>query len=77
MKKSVNILGFSIGILITKQRVPTSFRVVQICSCPQKTDKLIAGTKFSDYLGLKHYEKAKNKTLHSFKVGYSASKFKY
>ena len=25
-----------------------------------QTDKLMAGTKFSDYLGLKHYKKAKN-----------------
>ena len=25
-----------------------------------QTDKLTAGTKFSDYLGLKHYKKAKN-----------------
>ena len=24
-----------------------------------QTDKLMAGTKFSDYLGLKHYKKAK------------------
>ena len=30
----------------------------------------MAGTKFSDYLGLKHYKKAKkNKTFHSFKIG--------
>ena len=43
-----------------------------------QTDKLTAGTKTSDYLGLKHYKKAKkNKTFHSFKLGYSASKFKY
>ena len=34
-----------------------------------QTDKLMAGTKFSDYLGLNHYKKAKkNKTFHSFKV---------
>ena len=26
-----------------------------------QTDKLMAGTKFSDYLGLNHYKKAKNK----------------
>ena len=25
-----------------------------------QTEKLIAATKFSDYLGLKHYENAKN-----------------
>ena len=25
-----------------------------------QTDKLMAGTKFSNYLGLKHYKKAKN-----------------
>ena len=43
-----------------------------------QTDKLMAGTKFSDYLGLKHYEKAKKiKTFHSFKIGPAASKFKY
>ena len=34
-----------------------------------QTDKLMAGTKFSDYLGLKHYKKAKenkhaNLTVH-------------
>ena len=29
-----------------------------------QTDKLMAGTKFSDYLGLKHYKKAK-KLKHS------------
>ena len=41
-------------------------------------DKLMAATKFSDYLGLNHHKKAKkNKTSHSFKVGYLASKFKY
>jgi hypothetical protein len=43
-----------------------------------QTHKLMAGTKFSDYLGLKHYKKAKNikhKTFHSFKVGPAASKF--
>ena len=40
-----------------------------------QTKKLMAATKFSDYLGLKHYKKAK--TFHSFKLGYLASKFKY
>ena len=43
-----------------------------------QTEKLMAATKFSDYLGLNHYKKAKkNKTFHSFKVGPTASKFKY
>jgi hypothetical protein len=43
-----------------------------------QTDKLMAGTKFSDYLGPKHYKKAKkNETFHSFKIGPAASKFKY
>jgi hypothetical protein len=43
-----------------------------------QTDQLTAGTKFSDYLGLKHYKIAKKmKKIHSFKVGLSASKFKY
>ena len=28
-----------------------------------QTDKLMAGTKFSDYLGLNHYEKAKKLKL--------------
>ena len=32
-----------------------------------QTDKLMAATKFSDYLGLNHYKKAKkNKTFHSW-----------
>ena len=31
-----------------------------------RTDKLMAGTKFSDYLGVKHYKKAKNKTFQPF-----------
>ena len=36
------------------------------------------GTKFSVYLGLKHYKKAKKtKIFHSFKLGLLASKFKY
>ena len=35
-----------------------------------QTEKLMAGTKFSDYLGLKHYKNAKKiKTFQSFKVG--------
>ena len=44
-----------------------------------QTDKLMEGTKFSDYLGLKHYKKAKTnkKTFNSFKIGPEASKFKY
>ena len=29
-----------------------------------QTHKLMAATKFSDYLGLKHYKKQKNKTFH-------------
>ena len=41
-----------------------------------QTDGLTAGTKFSDYLGLKHYKKAKkNKTFHPFSFGLLASKF--
>ena len=39
-----------------------------------QTDELMAGTKFSDYLGLKHYKKAKNKTFQPFRLGLSASK---
>ena len=43
-----------------------------------QTDKLMAGTKFSDYLGLNHYKKAKKlKKNRSFRLGLSASKFKY
>ena len=34
-----------------------------------QTHKLMAATKFSDYLDLKHYKKAKNKTFPSFKIG--------
>jgi hypothetical protein len=35
-----------------------------------QTEKLMAATKFSDYLGLNHYKKAKKKkTFHSFKIG--------
>jgi hypothetical protein len=41
-----------------------------------QTEKLMAGTKFSDYLGLNHYKKSKKfETFHSFKVGQLASKF--
>ena len=35
----------------------------------------MAATKFSDYLGLKHYKKQKNKTFHASSFGLSASKF--
>ena len=28
-----------------------------------QTEKLMAGTKFSDYLGLNHYKKAKNQNI--------------
>ena len=43
-----------------------------------QTDKLMAGTKFSDYLGLNHCKKSKQiKTFHSFRLGLLASKFKY
>ena len=35
-----------------------------------QAEKLMAGTKFSDYLGLKHYKKAKKiKTFQPFRVG--------
>ena len=41
-----------------------------------QTEKLMACTKFSDYLGINHYKKSnKNKTFHPFKVGPPASKF--
>ena len=41
-----------------------------------QTHKLMAATNFFDYLGLKHYEKAKkNKTFQSFKIGPAALKF--
>ena len=41
-----------------------------------KTEKLMAASKFSDYLGIKHYKKAK-KTFQSFRVGPATSKFWY
>jgi hypothetical protein len=35
-----------------------------------QTEKLMAATNFSDYLGLRHYKKAKkNKTFQTFRVG--------
>ena len=34
-----------------------------------QTDKLMAGTKFSNYLGLKHYKKAKKHTFQPFRLG--------
>jgi hypothetical protein len=41
-----------------------------------QTEKLMAGTKISDYLGIKHYKKAKmNKTFQPFRVGQLASIF--
>ena len=41
-----------------------------------QTEKLMAGTKFSVYLGLKHYKKAKkNKTIQPFRLSLLASKF--
>ena len=43
-----------------------------------QTEKLMAASNFSDYLGIKHYKKAKkNKTFHPFSFGLSASKFQY
>ena len=39
---------------------------IGLLSC--QTDKLMVGTKFSDYLGLKHYKKDKNKTFLPSKV---------
>jgi hypothetical protein len=35
----------------------TYFRVVQICYCPLKIKKKMAGTKFFDQLDLKHNKK--------------------
>ena len=41
-----------------------------------QTEKLMADINFSDYLGLKHYKKAKkNKAFHPFSFGLLASKF--
>ena len=41
-----------------------------------QTEKLMAGTKFSDYLGLNHYKKSKKiKIFHPFRVDPRASKF--
>ena len=41
-----------------------------------QTEKLMAAINFSDYLGLKHYKKAKkNKTFHLFSFGLLTSKF--
>ena len=34
-----------------------------------QTEKLMAATKCSDYLGLKHYKKQKIKTFQPFRVG--------
>ena len=44
---------------ISSKKLGTYSRVVKNPVSSQ-TDKLMAGTKFSDYLGLKHYKKAKN-----------------
>ena len=40
-----------------------------------QTDKLMAGIKFSDYLGLKIIKKQKNEMLQTFRLGLLASKF--
>ena len=41
-----------------------------------QNEKFMAGTKFSDYLSLKHYKKAnKKKTFQPFMLGLLASKF--
>ena len=43
-----------------------------------QTEKLMAATKFFDYLGIKHYKKAKKeKIFHPFSFGLLASKFCY
>ena len=59
------------------QKIKKSELVLRVVQNPGscQTEKLMAGTKFSDYLGLKQYKKAKDKTFQPFKVGQSASKF--
>ena len=53
-----------------------SCRAVQICLLSSQTEKLMAATKLSDYLGLKHHKKAKkDKTFQPLSFGLLASKF--
>ena len=50
-------------------------RVVQIFYCPQ-TDKLMEATKFSDYLGLNHYKKARKvKNFNHLALAYQPQSF--
>ena len=60
MSESAHLSEFVVKDNQSLRAARVSVRVVQICSCSLKLIcKLMAGTKFSDYLGLNHNKKAK------------------
>ena len=58
-RESLRLIYNWFGIIHVLQRFPIPQTSGSNLFLSSQTDKLMAGTKFSDYLGLNHYKKAK------------------